>query len=86
MREKLTVRLSYDEGETWPVDRVQDPGPAGNLNAIGLSDGRIGVLYEGGSRQIFRETIYFAACTVDWLTQGRDPGESFGDPPGTPKR
>ena len=86
VREKLTVRLSYDEGETWPVERVLDPGPAGNLNAIGLPDGRIAVLYEGGSRQIFRETIYFATCTVNWLTQGRDQGELLTEPGSTPKR
>ena len=78
VREKLTVRLSYDEGKTWPVERVLDPGPAGNLNAIGLPDGRIAVLYEGGSRQIFRETIYFATCTVSWLTAGQDHGEPLG--------
>ncbi len=79
VREKLTVRLSYDEGKSWPVDRVQDPGPAGNLNAIGLPDGRVGVLYEGGARQNFRETIYFSTCTVNWLTRGRDRGESLKD-------
>ena len=51
----------------------------GNLNATGLPDGRIAVLYEGGSRQIFRETIYFATCTISWLTAGRDHGEPMGD-------
>ena len=74
---KLTGRLSYDEGKSWTVERVLDPGPAGNLNAIGLPDGRVGVLYEGGARQNFRETIYFSTCTVDWLTNGRDRGESL---------
>ena len=75
VREKLTIRLSYDEGKTWPISKVLDPGPAGNLNAIGLPDGRIAVLYEGGTNDYFRETIYFATCTLDWLTDGRDHGE-----------
>ena len=75
VRERLTVRMSYDEGRTWPISKVLDPGPAGNLNAIGLPDGRIGVLYEGGTHAIFRETIYFATCTLAWLTDGRDAGE-----------
>ena len=78
VREKLTVRMSYDEGKTWAVRRVVDPGPAGNLNAVGLPDSRIAVLYEGGSQQIFRETIYFATCTVSWLTAGQDRGEPTG--------
>ena len=71
-RENLTLRVSYDEGKSWPVSRVLDSGPAANLNMLTLPDGRIAVLYESGP-QIFRETIYFATCTLDWLTKGKEP-------------
>lgn len=74
-RENLTLRVSYDEGQSWPVSRVLDPGPTGNLNMLTLPDGRIAVLYESGP-QIFRETVYFATCTLDWLTNGKEPPHS----------
>lgn len=44
----LTLRLSYDEGETWPVARVLDPGPAGYADLAALPDGTVLCLYERG--------------------------------------
>jgi sialidase-1 len=47
-RRNLTVRLSYDEGETWPVARCLDPGPAGYADVAALPDGSLLCLYERG--------------------------------------
>ena len=47
-RENLTIRLSNDEGQTWPISKVIDPGIGGYADlAIGLG-GVIFCLYEGG--------------------------------------
>lgn len=49
-RRNLTLRVSYDEGETWPVARVLDAGPAGYADLAVLPDGGILCLYERGRR------------------------------------
>jgi len=67
-RTHLTVRLSYDEGKTWPVSKVVYRGGSAYSNLIALPDGRIGALYEkdGYAR------IVFVTFTVDWLSDGKD--------------
>jgi sialidase-1 len=76
-RTHLTVRMSYDEGVTWPVAKTIDPGVAGYSDLAVTPDGRIHVLYEGGV--IAGENSHFknAAMSVvsfnlEWLTDGRD--------------
>jgi len=66
-RQDLTIRLSADEGTTWPTARVLHKGPAAYSDLAVLPDGTIGCLYEGGPE--FRyETITFARFPVDWVT------------------
>ena len=67
-RERMTVRLSYDEGQTWPIARVVYEGPAAYSCLTRLPDDRIGLLYE---RDDYAR-IMFASFTLDWLTEGRD--------------
>ena len=69
-REKMTVRLSYDEGETWPCARELWPGPAAYSCLTVLPDKTIGCLYERGSKNPY-ETIVFARFPLEWLAQGR---------------
>src|SRR5262249_3866023 len=69
-REKMTVRLSRDEGKTWPVARVLHDGPAAYSCLAILTDGKIGCLYERGAKQP-HETITFAHFSSEWL-QGAD--------------
>ena len=45
-RERMTVRVSHDEGRTWPTSKLIDPGPSGYCCLTRLKDGRIGLLYE----------------------------------------
>jgi sialidase-1 len=70
-RERLTVRLSYDEGATWPVARVIVEGPAAYSSVVALPDRSIGVLFEQGERSPYGK-IAFAQFTLEWLTAGRD--------------
>ena len=70
-RERMTVRLSYDEGATWPVSRVIHEGPAAYSTLVVLRDARIGLLFERGDKNAY-EKISFATFTLEWLTAGKD--------------
>lgn len=64
-RHSMTVRLSYDDGDTWPVARLAYPGYSAYSSMTVLPDGRIAVLYEkDGYRR-----LSFATFTLDWLTE-----------------
>jgi sialidase-1 len=69
-RERLTVRLSNDNGSTWPVARVIHAGPAAYSSLVVMRDGMIGVLFERGEQSPY-EKIAFARFTQDWLNAGR---------------
>ena len=66
-RENMTVRLSADEGKTWPAAKVLHAGPAAYSCLTVLPGGQIGCLYERGDKRPY-ETITFARFPVDWLT------------------
>jgi sialidase-1 len=70
-RERMTVRLSYDEGTSWPVARVVHDGPAAYSSLVVLPDMSIGLLFERGDRSPY-ERIAFARLTLEWLTEGKD--------------
>lgn len=70
-RAKMTVRMSYDEGETWPVSKLLHEGPSAYSSLAVLPDHTIGCLYEGGSGQR-REWIRLARFNVEWLSNGAD--------------
>lgn len=69
-RHNLTVRMSLDEGKTWPVSRLLDDGHAAYSNLVVLPDNTIGCLYERGDNYAY-ETIVFARFTRAWL-EGRE--------------
>lgn len=66
-REKLTVRLSRDEGKTWTFAKELHAGPAAYSCLTMLPDGEIGCLYERGDKSPY-ETITFARFPRAWLT------------------
>ena len=70
-RVRMTVRLSEDEGASWPVSRVLHEGPAAYSSLVALPDRSIGLLFERGDRTPY-ETITFARVTLAWLTGGND--------------
>lgn len=51
----LTMLVSLDDGETWPISKVIDDGSAANLALIELPGGRVGVMYE---RDKYRRTSF----------------------------
>lgn len=68
-RVRMTVRLSYDEGKSWPVSRLVHEGPSAYSSLAILPDGTIGLLYEGGEEHPY-ESITFARFNIEWLTNG----------------
>lgn len=69
-RERMTVRLSRDEGKTWPVAKVLHPGPAAYSCLTVLPTGEVGCLYERGDKSPY-ETITFARFPRAWLTDDK---------------
>jgi sialidase-1 len=76
-RTNLTLRMSYDEGATWPVSKVIDPGIAGYSDIAVTPDGLVHVFYEGGSvpgtnshtRNVHMSVVSF---DLEWLTEGKE--------------
>ncbi len=69
-RQDMTVRMSYDEGRTWPVSRLLRAGPAAYSCLAVLPDGRIACLFETGEKSPY-ERIALACFSCDWLTSGK---------------
>jgi len=75
-RVMMTVRISYDEGQTWPVAKLIYAGSAAYSCMTVLPDKSIGLFYE---RDGYKR-ITFARFDLEWLTDGQDspvgsPGE-----------
>jgi sialidase-1 len=70
-RENMSVRLSYDEGKTWPIAKqIRAEWSAGYSCLTVLADGTIGLLYESGTHTT--DTICFSRFSLEWLTDGED--------------
>ena len=67
-RERMTVRLSADQGKTWPAARVLYPKTAAYSSLVALPGEQVGCLYE---RDGYKE-IVFARFGLGWLAEGRD--------------
>ena len=62
-----TVRLSRDEGMSWPVTKIICPGRFAYSCLASLPNGKIGCLYETGVERSY-ETIKLAVFSLRWLT------------------
>jgi sialidase-1 len=70
-RTKMTVRISYDEAQTWPVKKLVHEGPSSYSGLVRLPDGDVGLVFEGGETHR-REWIRFVRLPLSWLTDGAD--------------
>ena len=66
-RERLTLKVSRDEGKSWPLFRVLHEGPAAYSCLTVLDDGSIGCLYEAGEESAY-ETLTFARLKIEDVT------------------
>jgi sialidase-1 len=66
-RRKGTVRISHDDGKTWPTKKVLVPGLFAYSCLTRLPDGKVACLYETGAKDAY-EKIVLAVFPLDWLT------------------
>ncbi|HLM99672.1 MAG TPA: sialidase family protein [Bryobacteraceae bacterium] len=75
-RYDLTVRLSYDEGKTWPVAKLVQKGPGAYSSMTVFPDGTIGIIFETGNsyngRVEYCAKLTLARFNLEWLTDGTD--------------
>lgn len=75
LRKNLTVKLSDDEGQTWPVAKTLEPGLSGYSDLAVGPDGTIYDFYESSSKDgnIYQTArLVLARFNLEWLTDGRD--------------
>ena len=70
-RERMTVRLSYDACNTWPVAKALHHGPAAYSCLAALSSETFACLYECGDESPY-ERIVFARFSLEWLTDSEN--------------
>jgi sialidase-1 len=67
-RDTGTVRLSYDEGKTWPVSKVIHKDYFGYSCLAAVPNGMIGCLFEN----VNCSKITFTRFSLKWLSDGKD--------------
>ena len=71
-REKVTVYVSYDEGETWPVSKCVVPYGSAYSSLCVLPDGTIGLYVEEAYHGEAGYSMVFYNFSLAWLTDGND--------------
>jgi sialidase-1 len=77
-RKNLTIKMSYDEAETWPVSKTLEDGWSGYSDLAVLKDGTVLCFYERGrlNDNHFRTAaLTVARFNLEWLTGGKDKGK-----------
>jgi len=70
-REQMSIRISYDEAETWSEPRTIFQGPAAYSDMTLLPDLTVGVLYENGKIWPYSK-ITFTRLDLQWISGGKD--------------
>ncbi|MBR4561736.1 MAG: exo-alpha-sialidase [Bacteroidales bacterium] len=77
-REKVTVYVSYDEGETWPVSKCIVPYNSAYSSLCILPDGTIGLYVEEAENGASGYSTVFYNFSLEWLTDGYDTFDPLG--------
>src|SRR5690606_7845671 len=67
-RKNLTIRLSEDNGKTWPVSKVLDSNTVSYSDIAVLPDNTILVLYETGKGK----PVYCIRTNLEWILDKSD--------------
>ena len=67
-RENLSIKISYDEGQSWKYSKSIYIGKSAYSSLCILKNGDIGIFFE---KDDYKENV-FARLTLDWLTDGND--------------
>ena len=60
-RENLSIKLSRDDGKTWPINKTLEPGPSAYSDLAVLPDGIVLCLYEA------EKAILAARFNLEWI-------------------
>lgn len=74
-RKNLTIKLSYDEAQTWPVSKTLEAGSSGYSDLAVGRDGTIFCFYENATADgntPRSERLTLARFNLEWLTGGAD--------------
>jgi sialidase-1 len=78
-RKNLSLKLSYDEGQTWPIDKSLEPGYSAYSDLSLLPDGTMLCFYERGRKSdaAQKKPTSYAGLTIarfnlEWLTDNKD--------------
>ena len=72
-RTDVTVYVSYDEGETWPVSKTIVPYSSAYSSLCVLPDGTIGLYVEENPDGVMSNYLTaFYNFSIEWLTDGED--------------
>jgi sialidase-1 len=72
-RKNVSVKLSYDEAQTWPVNKTVEPG-ASMYSDIAVTHARTILCFYGrGTKPGFAgDALTLARFNLEWLTDGKD--------------
>ncbi len=62
-RENLTIKLSRDDGQSWPIERTLEAGPSAYSDLAVLPDGTVLCFYEAGNE------LKLARFNLEWLAE-----------------
>jgi len=63
-RHKMSVLVSFDQGKSWPINKLVYPGTAAYSDLTVLDDSTIGLFYERD-----QAGLYFARFNFEWLVR-----------------
>lgn len=66
----MRVRISYDEGLTWPIQRMLDVDRGGYSSLTKTADLMVGSLQEIGADALGRHSIIFRKFNLPWILNG----------------
>ena len=71
-RKRLTVKLSPDDCQSWPVSRILEAGPSAYSDLATTPDGTILCIYENGMVDRMTDTRYITVARFDlaWVEHG----------------
>lgn len=70
-RDKMTVRISNDDGQTWTTSKTVYKGPSAYSSLAILPGGKVSLLFEGGEYTPY-DKIMFATFNLEWF-QAAEP-------------
>ncbi|WP_316785065.1 sialidase family protein [Pedobacter frigiditerrae] len=71
-RKDLSIRMSKDEGKTWPIARLLEAGGATYSDLAVLPDKSIICLYGHGGRKHMPQKVSLARFNMEWLLEKRN--------------